>query len=136
MATLLHITLYTKNGVKPVQSGIRATQNGYTKIPSAYTLHGTWKNFKDLYTGIFLPSKNAIQIIEIAGIQEFKDEYANFQPELHMTWIFSPQNPQFPYGVEDNMVDKLKVVGFYKDDDIGALIVQWKDIKTQPEIKR
>jgi hypothetical protein len=40
--TLLHITIETKNGVPPVQSGLRATKNGYKKIDKFQVL-GIWR---------------------------------------------------------------------------------------------
>lgn len=39
--TLLHITTRFDNGVKPVESGRRATKNGYKKIEH-YELNGFW----------------------------------------------------------------------------------------------
>jgi len=40
--TLLHITTKVQNGGKPVQSGQRATKNGYNKI-TPYKLNGVWR---------------------------------------------------------------------------------------------
>lgn len=40
--TLLHITTKVENGGKPVMSGERATEKGYTKIEHSY-LEGIWK---------------------------------------------------------------------------------------------
>ena len=41
--TLLHITTKKENGVGSVESGRRATKNGYDKIDKPYTVKGVWK---------------------------------------------------------------------------------------------
>ena len=40
--TLLHITTKVAQGAKPIMSGIRATEHGYSKIKH-YTIDGVWK---------------------------------------------------------------------------------------------
>jgi len=111
MKTLLHITTKCINGAKPVESGQRATKFGYHKLNHPYKIFGTWKNFKNIYTGVF---------VKIAG------------KDLHMTWDFNPQKCKFPEGVRDGDKAKLTVYGFYEDEDVECLIVKWEDKLTQP----
>lgn len=111
MATLLHITTATRNGVKPVESGIRATKYGYNAHVVPYTLTGTWKFFrsggKPIYSGIF------------------------FENGQHMTYHFKTGSPQLPEGVKEGDAGTVTVIGHYCDSDVECFIVTFKDETTQ-----
>lgn len=106
MKTLLHITTATRNGVKPVESGRRATAKGYKPIDVPHCTCGTWK-FKNNYTGIF------------------------FNDGTHMTWVYG-KGKTFPAGVKEGDFGDLEVVGTYSDADVSCYIVTFNGITHQP----
>jgi hypothetical protein len=110
MNTLLHITIYTRDGVESKLSGIRATTNGYTPI-RPYTIEGTVGYSKDMrYSGIF------------------------FTNGTHMTYEYSA-NCSLPVGYRNGDSANVTVIGEYHDDDVSCLIVRLGDLTHQPTTK-
>lgn len=106
MKTLLHIT-ERADGVKPVESGIRATKKGFKKNKHfTMDITGVWK-YKNNYTGLF------------------------FKNGTHMTWAYG-KGPLFPEGVNEFDSGTVTVVGHYSDKEVSCLIVEFNGIKTQP----